>query len=77
MSTKYPNVIMDFVRQRLGLEEGDTLKDGEINAMSQNEVFDACLVWEGIIGYGPTFRRWIKNIYNVDLDHPPAGFKGY
>ena len=66
---KYPSWIMEKVRQRLGCElVTDTSKDAGINDMSKNEVFDACLEWEGIIGYGYMIKGWIKDIYGVTLE---------
>jgi hypothetical protein len=40
---KYPNYIMQKVRQRLGIEENDTSRDADINNMSKDEVFQHCL----------------------------------
>jgi len=64
----YPNYIMEKVRQRLGLESYDTSRDEEINLLPRNNVLDACLEWEGIIGYGYTIRDWIKDVYGVTLE---------
>ena len=64
---KYPTYIMDKVRQRLGLEPGDTSRDEEINNMTHDQVFAHCLMWEGILGYEFTIRRWITEIYGVTL----------
>lgn len=64
----YSNYIKEKVRQRLGLESYDASRDEEIDGMSHNAVLDACLEWEGIIGYGYTLRDWIKNIYGVTLE---------
>lgn len=64
---KYPDHIMEKVRQRLGLEPHDTSRDADINNMSQDEVFQHCLYWEGIIGYENTIKGWIKDIYGVEL----------
>ncbi len=64
---KYPDHIMDKVRQSLGLEPGDTSKDAEINAMSRDAVFDHCLNWEGLINYGNQMRDWIQDIYGVNV----------
>ena len=64
---KYPDYIMAKVRQHLGLEEDDTSRDAEINRMSPNSLFDHCLEWEGIIGYGGSLRQWINDIYGVSL----------
>ena len=71
---KYLNYIMDKVRQHLGLEEGDTSRDAEINNMSPDTVFGHVLEWEGIIGYNYTIPGWIKDIYGVDLSLA-EGFK--
>ena len=66
--TPYPNYIMEKVRQYLGVESYDISRDEQIGAMSRNSVLDACLEWEGIIGYGYTIRDWIKEIYGVTLE---------
>ncbi len=64
---RYPNNIMEIVRQHLGLEDSDTSRDVEINGMSPNSVFAHVLEWEGIIGYQYTIPGWIKDIYGVEL----------
>ena len=64
---KYPTNIMNRVRQYLGLEEGDTSRDSEINDMSHGTIFNSCLVWEGIIGYDSQILGWIHDIYGVEL----------
>jgi len=63
----YPDYIMQKVRQHLGLESYDTSRDSEINGMSHNAIFDHCLEWEGIIGYGYQITGWITEIYGVQL----------
>lgn len=63
----YPDYIMESVRQRLGLEPYDTSRDDEINSMPHNAIFDHCLEWEGIIGYGYTIRNWIMDIYGYTM----------
>jgi len=65
---KYPEYIMKFVRMHHGLEDYDNSQDKDINDMSHDEVLDACLEWEGIMGYGYTIRSWIKDIYGVKLE---------
>ncbi len=67
VTPKYPDYIMQKVRQRLNLEECDTSKDEEINNMSHGTVLDHVMEWEGIIGYRYTIHDWIKDIYDVDL----------
>lgn len=64
---KYPEYIMELVRQHLGLEHYDTSRDEEIGTMSHDSVLDHCLEWEGIIGYGYTITGWVQDIYGVTL----------
>lgn len=65
---RYPDHIMAKVRQKLGLEdEYDTSKDAQINDMSKDEIFKACLEWEGIIGYDCAIRSWVEEIFDVKL----------
>jgi len=64
---KYPTHIMNKVRQHIGLEPGDTSRDEEINNMPRDSVFDHCLDWEGLIGYGYEIRRWVEDIYGVNV----------
>lgn len=67
-SNKYPEDIMQYVRQRLGADQYDDSKDAEINGMSANAVFDHVCEWNGLIGYADTIRRWVEGIYKIDLD---------
>lgn len=64
---KYPENIMECVRQRLGLEKYDDLRDEEINQLSPAEVFDHVCDWNGLIGYASTIKSWIVDIYNMKL----------
>ena len=64
---KYSEEVMKKVRQRLGVEEDDTSLDLDIAGLHQGEVFNHCLCWEGIIGFGLPIRRWIEDIYGVQL----------
>lgn len=64
---KYPDEIMQRVRQRLGLQPGDASRDKEINNMPHEAVFYHCLEWEGIIGWGYKITGWIQEIYGVTL----------
>ena len=63
---KYPENIMRMVRGNLDLEFDDTSRDGEIEAMSKQEVFSRVCDWEGLINYGCTIKMWIKQIYGID-----------
>ena len=65
---KYPENIMRMVRGNLDLEFDDTSRDGEIEAMSKQEVFSRVCDWEGLINYGSTIKMWIKQIYGIDLN---------
>lgn len=65
---KYPENIMRYLRQRKGLELNDTTCDDEINLMTPNEAFEEVLGWDGLIGYAYIIKRWIEDIYGIDLD---------
>ena len=65
---KYPENIMRMVRGNLELELDDTSCDGEIEAMSKQEVFSRVCDWEGLINYDGTIKSWIKQIYGIDLN---------
>lgn len=69
-NNNYSDEIMRYLRQREGLDEYDFSKDEELNQMSSNEVFDNVLKWNGLVGgYSYTIKKWIKEIYGVDLDN--------
>ena len=65
---RYPEHIMKVLRQRLGLDEDDTLRDDEINIYSTSEAFEEVLNWEGILGYASEIKYWIESIYGIDID---------
>lgn len=66
---KYPEYIMNYVRQGMGLEENDTSKDDFINnVMSKNDVFDSVCDWQGLISWGVIIKDWVSDIYNIDLE---------
>lgn len=65
---KYPEYIMQDLRQRRGLEPDDTSEDKDINTLSPNEAFYEVCQWDGLLGYDSTIKNWIKDIYKVDLD---------
>lgn len=44
----YPENILRIVRQNLDLEPTDTIKDDDINAMSQSEILNCVCEWEGL-----------------------------
>ena len=65
---KFPENIMRYLRQRKGLEPDDTTCDNEINTLTPNEAFEEVLEWNGLIGYAYKIKRWIEDIYGIDLD---------
>jgi hypothetical protein len=65
---KYPEHIVEYVRQNLGLTEDDTSLDGEILAMSRDEVLDRVCAWNGLIGFGDTVKDWVQDVYGVELE---------
>ena len=65
---KYPENIMRKVRGNLDLELDDTSRDGEIEGMSKQEVFNRVCNWDGLINYGDTIIKWINQIYGIDLN---------
>lgn len=60
---KYPENIMRMVRRNLDLELDDKSRDGEIEAMSKQEVLNRVCNWDGLIDYGDTIIKWINQIY--------------
>ena len=64
---KYPEYIMETVRQRLGIEKGNTTKDDYINGLKENKVVEMYLSWKGIIGYGNMIINLIEDVYGVKL----------
>lgn len=69
LKEKYPLHIIEFVRQRCGLEPDDMSMDGQILNMTKSEVFKDVLNWNGLLdGYDETIKGWIESIYGVDLD---------
>lgn len=65
---KYPENIMRMVRGNLDLELDDKSRDGEIVAMSKQEVLNRVCNWDGLIDYGDTIIKWINQIYGIDLN---------
>lgn len=64
---KYPEEIMQYVRQRIGLDKYDDSEDVRINLMTPNEVFEAVCEWKGLLGYADIIQRWIEQIYGIKL----------
>lgn len=65
---KYPENVIKTVRKSLDLEPDDTSRDGEIDLMTNREIFEAICNYEGLIGYADTIIDWINQIYGLDLN---------
>jgi len=65
---KYPDDIMEDLRQRRGLEEDDESEDNDIMQMSKSDVLDEVVTWNNLIHYGEPIKQWINDIYDIDLD---------
>jgi hypothetical protein len=65
---KYPEYIMESLRQRRGLDEDDTSQDERISIMSKQRVLEEVCNWEGLINYGGTIRGWVESIYGIKLE---------
>ena len=67
MSKQYSEYIMKKVRQRHGLDEDDKSRDEYFFTLSEDEIFDAVLSWEGLVGFTHTIKDWVEEIYEVEL----------
>lgn len=67
-ANKYPDYIMQYVRNSLGLDEYNTERDNEINSMDKEEVLNRVCNWKGLIDYGNTIKNWVEDIYKVSLE---------
>jgi len=61
--------ILKILRQRYKLDENDKSKDKDFIYLSANEVFEHVTTWEGLINYADTIKKWVNDIYKVDLDN--------
>lgn len=69
MNSKYPEYIMGYIRQNLGLEDPeDKTEDDFINNMTKDEAFERVCNWNGLINYHNTIKGWVEDIYNIELD---------
>ena len=62
---------MQDLRQHAGLEEYDTSNDDKILKMSGFAFLNACLEWNGIIGYTGEIIDAIQMAYGIDLTEYP------
>ena len=64
VDTPKPREIPSHIRETL---KNHGFIGGEIESLSEGEVLDALLEYEGIIGYTDQILTWICEIYNVEL----------
>ena len=43
------------------------ITDTDIAAMTPDEAFREVLEWEGLCGYDGAMKRWIKDIYDIEV----------
>lgn len=67
-ANKYPDYIMQYVRNSLGLDEYNTERDDEINSMNKEELLNRVCNWNGLVDYGNTIKHWVEDIYKVNLE---------
>ena len=67
MNQNYPDNIMEILRQRVGLDEDDTSRDGELQTLTPVEALEECLSWEGIEGYTGWILDVIRDTFKVKL----------
>ena len=64
---KYPEYIMEILRQRYNYDEDDTSNDNEFSRMSPSTVFEEVCGWEGV-GSDYAIKSWIEDIYGFNID---------
>lgn len=66
---KFPEYIMKKLRKRMGLDENDTSEDNLLSEYTSSQAFSEVLKWDGLLGgWDYEIKRYVKDIYNVDLD---------
>jgi hypothetical protein len=65
---RYPENVVESLRQRNSLDPSDTSMDEDFLDYDKEYVFEECLTWDGIIGYGDQIRQLVNDIYNIDLE---------
>ena len=69
IENKYPEHILQKLRQRKSLEENDKSLDEKFNNYTPSQAFREVLCWEGLIGWDETIKHWIEDIYGIDIDN--------
>lgn len=72
---KYPEHLVNKVRQNLDLEKGDTSMDDTILNFTRSTFLNRVLLWEGFIGYGTTIREWVGDVYGIELGSNEVTFQ--
>lgn len=65
---KFPDHIMETLRERRGLHEKDNSEDSAINNYTKDEAFKEVLAWQGFKGWDSQIKDWVKDIYEVILE---------
>jgi len=65
---RYPEQIMQFLRQRRRLDKYDTSEDNELNEINPEKAFEEVCNWNGFYNWAGTFKDWIRDIYGIELD---------
>lgn len=67
-TNRYPEEIMQALRQRNGLDKYDTHLDSELNKIEPDEAFSEVVNWNGLLGgWDYTIKHWIKSIYGIEI----------
>ncbi len=69
LEKRYPMEIVEYLRQRAGLEKDDNSMDRKFLHITSSKVFKEVLSWNGLLGgWDYTIKDWIQSIYGIDLD---------
>lgn len=68
-SNQYPEYIMRMLREHEGLEPDNHNHDAVFQHMAPSDVFSKVLEQEGFVNHDWTIKKWIRDIYKVNLDH--------
>lgn len=64
---KYPEYIMERLRQRYDLDADETSMDWKFEKWPKEKVFREVLEWEGICGYSNWLLGLVEDIYGIEL----------
>lgn len=66
-TNRYPEPIMQILRQRAELDAYDTSCDSQLNKIEPDDVFNDVCNWNGLIRYDSIIKGWIKDIYEIKI----------